>query len=338
MVRVKEIKEGEHELLKISGIGPKAVEKLVDDGINTIAELAVKRPEEIKDVIGITLKASKDIINIAKEIALDGVLVPVSGKIVFDLQAKQKRIPTGSIALDNALKGGFPSEAITIISGEYGSGKTQLCYQLAVNAIKMGKAVAWLETEASTFIASRIMEIAKYNNVEVDLDKDIPFVMRAVNIETPNNLFLTYEVLKKFVKEHNINLGLIVIDSFYAKFRSFYTGREQLPSRSVEEARHFGYLDRICSEMNCAVVLTNQVMDTPDVGGQRYNIMKTGTRKEICGGNVLKHSGTYLLLVAKTKSDEWTCYIHDTPDIPSQSVTFRILPSGIKDSLGNKDQ
>jgi RecA/RadA recombinase len=677
MVKVKSLKEGDHPLQQVSGIGPKAVETLVEAGIDTVAKLAITRPEELKEILKITLKSAKDLVGIAKEIALDGALVPMTAKMVLELQNKQKRIPTGSIALDNVLKGGIPAEAITIISGEYGchsddtnvltptgivswkdldigdivygldknmnvietnitdkftyqyngnlkhfvskrydflvtpnhkmmvksnngfeyveacninenhkfvtsaswngndlpeyidihnfipteqrllqypnkshpkenlnpiklndlikligwyitegsifntsrgiyvqiremkyfddvktlldnmgldysvyedtkfvifhqdlakflkyncgeytenkhipnfimnssisnikllyetmmlgdgyyrgwcyytssetlkiqminialkmgygvsvkenkmkcsilngkiirqtmpcytihmsyksmgyidkrynikdenydgivwcfttetsnfitvrngivsisgnSGKTQMCYQFAVNCIKMGKAVAWIETESSTFIASRILEIAKHNNVDIDLEKDIPFVMKALQIETPYNMFLSYEILKKYVKEHNINLGLLVIDSFSAKFRSFFTGREQLPSRSVEEARHFGYLDRICSELNCAVVLTNQVMDTPDTGGQLHNIMKTGTRKEICGGNILKHSGTYLLQVAKTKSDEWTCYIQDTPDIPFTSVQFRILGSGIKDVVG----
>jgi len=320
------------ELEQIKGIGPKVAEKLVEAGITDLAELAVRRPEEIKEILKITLKKAKDICNQAQQIALDKAIKLHTLQDIIEHKKKiTKRISTGSLALDNLLKGGIPTEATTVLFGEYASGKTQLCKQLAVNCIKQyGRKVAWIETESGTFSPDRILEIAKANNVEIDLEKDF-IIIPASYISTPFNQFLAYKLIEKECEEKGYDLGLLVIDSFTAKFRSFYTGREQLPDRAKETARHFGFLDRIASKFNCAVVLTCQATDVPDAQLQLKQLAKTGTRKEIVGGNIVKHSGTYLLALQKVKKDEWECIVFDAPDIPMQSVRFRILSSGIKD-------
>lgn len=330
-VEKKIIGDGIDPLCQVKGVGPKTAEKMRECGIDSLSKLAMTRPEELKAELNITLKASKDIIQNAKEIALDGALKPMSlMEVVKHKKEITKKIQTGSLALDNLLRGGISTESIVILSGEYSSGKTQLCYQLAVNVIKSGRQVAWIETESGTFVPDRIIEIAKANAVKLD-DQSMPFVMLAKNIGTPANLFLTYELLHNLAKKNKWDIGLIIIDSFSAKFRGFYIGRETLPDRSKEEARHFGFLDQLASEFNCAIVLTNQIMDTPDQGGQFHNLLKTGTKKEFYGGNVLKHSGTYLLSLQKVKTDVWECIVADAPDIPFSSVYFRITEQGIRD-------
>jgi len=55
------------ELLKVKHIGNKTAEKLIDAGITSIAQLAVKRPVEIKELLGFTLKKSKEVVNDALE-------------------------------------------------------------------------------------------------------------------------------------------------------------------------------------------------------------------------------------------------------------------------------
>ena len=319
------------ELETVKGIGPKTKEKLLEAGISTIAQLATKRPEELADILKINKKAAKMIINDAKSKALEKAIRLTTLKEILEHKKERVvKISTGSLALDSLLKGGVPTEAITIIAGEFASGKTQICKQLAVNTIKMGRKVAWIETESGTFAPDRILEIAEANNVEIDLEKDI-YIIPAISVTDPYKQFLAYELIDKWAEENNIDLGLIVIDSFTAKFRSYFTGREMLPDRAAEESRHFGYLDYLASKYNCAIVATCQVMDVPDTQSQLGVIVKTGTKKMPVGGNVLKHSGTYILMVHKVKLDEWEMIVIDAPNIPFSSARFRILPSGIKD-------
>lgn len=48
--------------------------------------------------------------------------------------AEEARLTTGCAILDSALRGGVPTCGIVEISGESGSGKTQLCLQLSLTA------------------------------------------------------------------------------------------------------------------------------------------------------------------------------------------------------------
>jgi len=64
-----------------------------------------------------------------------------------------KRLPTGSKALDGLLGGGFESGTISQIYGEPASGKTNICLQLAVNTLRAGKYVIYIDTEDSQLTA-----------------------------------------------------------------------------------------------------------------------------------------------------------------------------------------
>jgi len=331
MPKAKEIQEGQDPLTQVSGVGPAMAGKLREIGIDSIEALARYRPDELKDALKITLSSAKSIINSAKDIALDSAIeVRTLAKHLEWRRNVIKRIPTGAISLDNLLLGGIPTSSITVLSGEWGTGKTQFCFQLAVNAVKLGRVVAWIETEPSTFSPERIMQISEGSGVKINPEKDIMLIPSSF-VMTPHSQFLAYEAIERKCKANNLDLGLLVVDSFTARFRSFYSGRDQLPARSSEMARHFGYLEELANKFNCAVVLTSQVMDTPDAGTQLHNIIKTGTRKEYVGGNILKHSGNYMLTLQKKSGDEYELIVADSSEIPRSSAIFRILPSGIRD-------
>jgi len=104
----------------VKGIGPKTAEKLREKGIGTVEELATKRPDELAEILNISKKAAKLIVNDAKSMALDRALTIKTLK--ERLEYKKKReclISTGSIALDSLLKGGVHTDAITILAREY---------------------------------------------------------------------------------------------------------------------------------------------------------------------------------------------------------------------------
>jgi DNA repair protein RadA len=52
---------------------------------------------------------------------------------------KISRYPTGSSNFDTFLDGGFETQAITEIAGEFGSGKSQICQALCAAAITLMK-------------------------------------------------------------------------------------------------------------------------------------------------------------------------------------------------------
>ena len=57
------------------------------------------------------------------------------------------RVPLGCKPVDDLLGGGFEGGCITLIFGEAGNGKTNVCLQLARNVVRAGKKVIYIDTE-----------------------------------------------------------------------------------------------------------------------------------------------------------------------------------------------
>jgi RecA/RadA recombinase len=210
------------------------------------------------------------------------------------------------------------------------TGKSQLMYTLAVNAIGLLKRPVFLiETEPSTLAIERILEIASARGVEVRLDEDL-FVIPARFITSPYAQYLAYEMARKTCREKGLKPALIGIDSFSSRFRGWYGGRETLPSRSQEIARHITLLQELASEFNSLVYLSEQVYGVPDAGGQIQAVMKFGDARRIYGGEYLLHAPSMCMMLVQTKADEYSLITFDVPFLPKKEYRFRITERGVE--------
>src|SRR5665648_172547 len=71
---------------------------------------------------------------------------------------KISRLNTGCSPLDNMLGGGFEAGVVSQVYGAGGSGKTNICIQLAVQCVRNGKKVIYIDSEG--FSAERFSQIA----------------------------------------------------------------------------------------------------------------------------------------------------------------------------------
>jgi DNA repair protein RadA len=118
------------------------------------------------------------------------------------------RCNTGSPDLNRILGGGIETCAITELIGEFGSGKTQLCFTLSVLAQQpveqggfAGK-VCVIDTEG-TFIPERIKQIAEARGVDATNILQNVLVARAYNSEHQTILIKN---LPQVVHENNVKL------------------------------------------------------------------------------------------------------------------------------------
>ncbi len=313
----------EKTLSDLPGVGPATVEKLHASGFLDIMAVAVATPGELIDATGMSQAAAKKIIAQSRA-ALD--MGFESGEEYLKRRERIIKITTGSKEFDKLLSGGFETGSIVECFAKYGSGKSQLAHQLAVNtftsADKGGAngVTVFIDTE-STFRPERIIQMAKAKGLDPqEVLKNIK-VARAFNSD--HQMLLAEKVEDLIVKE-GLNVKLIVVDSLTAHFRAEFVGRGTLADRQQKLNKHMHVLSKLADKHNLCVYVTNQVMAKPD---QFF-----GDPTEAIGGNIVAHNSTTRVYLRKGKKDTRVAKLVDSPYLADGEAVFMVREDGIADA------
>ena len=306
--------------LKIGGVGRITLNKLIENGYN-LKLLAVASPVIVSKETGIPVDKVSLIATHAREILGLKDQDFITAKKYLEIRKNISKISTGCKALDNLLLGGVETEAITEFIGEFGAGKTQICHQLSVTVqlpledggLK-GKAV-YLDTEG-TFRPERIVQIA--NAKGLDPEEVLENIIYARVYNTDHQMFL----IRKIFDLIDENIKLVIVDSLISNFRSEYPGRENLAVRQQLLNAHVHDLLKL-SMYDIAVVVTNQVVSSPDVF--------FGNPLKPAGGNVVAHGCTYRIWLKKGKENKRIAKIIDSPYMSESEIVFAITEDGVVD-------
>jgi len=115
----------------LPGVGPATAEKLKEAGFTTIEAIAVASPSELVAAAEIGESTAAKIINSSRQSADVGGFE--TGDVVLERRKSIQKLTTGSSELNRLLGGGVETQSTTEFYGEFGSGKTQVAHQLAVN-------------------------------------------------------------------------------------------------------------------------------------------------------------------------------------------------------------
>jgi DNA repair protein RadA len=133
------------QLEDLPGVQSHLISKLKQAGINSILDLAVSIPQELAagayegNAVSADAETISELVLKAKKTLSDsGALIKEfsTADQVLERRKSLLRYTTGSKNLDDFLKGGVESQAITELAGEFGSGKSQICHTLCVTAAK----------------------------------------------------------------------------------------------------------------------------------------------------------------------------------------------------------
>lgn len=308
------------ELEELPGIGATTAEKLKEAGFTTIESIAVANPIEIKEIGGIGEAGAAKVINSARD---SMEMRFMTGTEVLEKRKTMKKISTNSSVLDGLLGGGVETQAITEFFGEFGSGKTQICHQLAVNVqipdedSGLGKAVIYVDTE-NTFRPERIIQMAEGAGLDPESMLENIIVARAYNSD---HQMLIIDQAESLIKEKNV--GVIVVDSLTSHFRADYAGRGMLADRQQKLNRHMHDLQKLSDIYNLAVVVTNQVMARPD--------FFFGDPTTPIGGHIVGHSSTFRIYLRKSKGGRRVARLIDSPSLPEGEAIFSVVKEGVTD-------
>ncbi|QLH11770.1 ATPase domain-containing protein [Nitrosarchaeum sp. AC2] len=212
-------------------------------------------------------------------------------------------ISTGLQKLDDFLSGGIPKGVITDIYGGSGTGKTQLLFQICINAIKNGGNVLYQDTTGS-FRPERILEIQKQQNLTFDILEKIT-VSRITN---------TSEQLKSIEVMNNSNFSLIVIDNITDLFSYEYPKDDTIFEKNSIFFKYIHNLSLVAINKKIPVVITNMIRN---IEGIEMENMRTAI-------DPLTHIKIKLTKTSKFYGEiRWL--LHQT------QFSYKILPAGLSD-------
>lgn len=311
----------EKKLEELPGVGPATAEKLRDAGYTDLMSIAVESPKNLAETCEIGESAAAKIITAAKEAADVGGFEP--GDVILERRQNMRKLTSCSKALDELMGGGFETQAIVEFFGEFGSGKTQLCFQLAVNATMpfdkggLDGEVIVIDTE-NTFRPERVVQIADALGLDPIETLHKIHVARAFN--SSHQMLL---VEKAMEMAHEYPVRLMVVDSLTAHFRAEYVGRGALAERQQLLNKHMHDLLRFGDLNNAVIAVTNQVSAKPDAF--------FGDPTRPIGGHIVGHAATFRIYLRKSKGGKRIARLIDSPNLPEAEAVFSVSEEGIRD-------
>ena len=307
---------------ELPGVGAATAEKLREAGFDSMLSIAVASPGELTEIAGLTEATARKIINTARHKMDMGF---VSGNELLEKRRNIGKISTSSKAFDALLMGGIETNGITEVYGEFGSSKTQIGHQLAVNA-QLPKEqggvegmVCYIDSEG-TARPERIKSMAESLKLDpIKILNNIKFI-RAFNSD---HQMLIINKIEDLIKNEKLPIKLVVVDSLMSHFRSEYVGRGTLSDRQQKLNKHMHDLLKLAETYNLAVYLTNQVMANP--------AMMFGDPTTAVGGNIIGHASTYRIYLRRGKQGSRVAKLIDSPNLPDNEAQFYVTQGGLKD-------
>jgi DNA repair protein RadA len=200
---------------------------------------------------------------------------------------------------------------------------TQWCFQLSVMVQLppeqggLNGKVVYIDSEAS-FRPERIVQIAQSKGLDPKETLKNIFVARAYNAD---HQMLLVDKVGDIIKENDVKL--LIVDSLTSQFRAEYIGRGLLAERQQKLNKHMHQLMRLAEMYNMAVLVTNQVMERPDI--------LFGDPTAPVGGNVVGHASKTRIYLRQSKGDKRIARLVDSPSLPDGEAIYRITERGIED-------
>jgi len=221
------------------------------------------------------------------------------------------KVPLGCKALDDLLSGGVEDGCITLLHGEAGSGKTNVCLQLSRNVVRSGRKVIFIDTEGVSL--DRLRQIC---------GDEFEIVAKNVLFSEPYSFEEQETLIEKAVKlaEGNPEVGLIVIDSITMHYRLTMRDEARRDER-YSLTRQIAKLLKVSRQRGIPVVVTSQV----------YTDIDTGMFMPL-GGHMLSHNAKTIVRLERTGPGLRTAVLEKhRHKAEGTRAAFRITERGLED-------
>jgi len=221
------------------------------------------------------------------------------------------RIPTDCGPLDAILGGGIESDTLTLLFGEGGSGKTNLCLQMARNLAREGKKVILIDTEGVSL--ERLAQIA---------GEDVERVLKNILFFEAHDLLEQHKMVKKaaaMALKEGSNIGLVILDSATVFYRIELSMENDVDERSMLSSQMILMLS-LARKRKIPVILTTQVYTDRDAG-----IFKP------IGGQMILHNAKTIIQLERVGIGRRSATVRKHRSVEEgQNMEFLITDKGIE--------
>jgi len=238
----------------------------------------------------------------------------------YEKEQSQVKLKTGTL-IDVMVGGGFEAGSSMLLFGEYGSGKTETCFTVAVLC---PDTVIYIDCEGS-FKWSRIKEMCDSR------DLDYKVVFAKIKLFQPANwveLMMTLAQLPSPADEGIGKIGVIIIDSLTKLFRGIeFAGRQELQVKQppIRELMITG--TEIAKAYECALIFTTQIYESPNASA----FMPKWASFKAVGGASIEHQASYVMFLRRAQGNVRIARLTDSDWKPLSERPYLITVKGIED-------
>ncbi|XP_026464891.1 DNA repair protein XRCC3-like [Ctenocephalides felis] len=235
-------------------------------GIETAQELILKSDIELQDMASFSSDDLKFLKKSAAEIILHKMQFSTGLELYMNTCHHIKKIKIGCPLIDRILDGGLTCRGITEISGESGTGKTQICLQLCI-MVQYPEEIGGLNAGAvyicteDVFPSKRLQQL--FQTFPVSFAKRYR-LKTSFTTQFADNIYIEHasdaESLVKIICNDvprlmaNKKIGLVVIDSIAAVFRiECVSPKRSNMMRSIALSLH-----KLAKSYESAIICVNQ--------------------------------------------------------------------------------
>jgi DNA repair protein RadA len=276
--------------------------------------------KQITDIIGdLADQKEKKIVQFYKD-HKGKKITPIDPFEAYEKELKQVKLKTGTL-IDEMVGGGFEAGASMLLFGEYGSGKTETCFTIAVLC---PDTVIFIDCEGS-FRWSRIKEMCDARGL------DYKVVFAKIKLFQPANwveLMMTLAQLPSPADEGIGKIGVIIIDSLTKLFRGIeFAGRQELQVKQppIRELMITG--TEIAKAYECALIFTTQIYESPNAS----SFMPKWASFKAVGGASIEHQASYVMFLRRAQGNVRIARLTDSDWKPLSERPYLITVKGIED-------
>ena len=234
---------------------------------------------------------------------------------------------SGSNNIDSILDGGFFPGKIYLIFGEFNTGKTQLCHQLATNIFfkeissisnSIPSLTLYLDTE-NTFRPERIKQLAS------SLNEDSESVLNSIDrtqIIGSTALTVVFDKIEDLIQENKYKL--LVIDSITNHFRTDLN-KEGINASMLKNnfIKILGKINEITKRYNLITILTSQI--TPAFYKESLIPVKPVAL------DLFVHFFSEFIYLSNLEENQRLLHVINSEILPERKCLFIINQEGIRD-------